>query len=50
MSDENALWFRENAKRGDVVIVKNTVGPTLPGDDGLGDWNVPWNVWKKGNA
>jgi lipoprotein-anchoring transpeptidase ErfK/SrfK len=50
VSDENALWFRENAKRGDVVIVKNTVGPTLPGDDGLGDWNVPWNVWKKGNA
>jgi len=50
VNDADALWFRENAKRGDLVIVKNTVGPPLPGDDGLGDWNVPWSVWKKGNA
>jgi hypothetical protein len=26
------------------------VGPTLPGTEGLGDWNVPWPVWKAGNA
>jgi hypothetical protein len=36
--------------RGDIVIAKNTVGPPLPGDDGLGDWNVPWDVWKQGDA
>ncbi len=50
VNDADALWFRENARRGDLVIVKNTVGPPLPGDDGLGDWNVPWTVWQKGNA
>lgn len=50
VSPENAAWFKENALRGDVVIAKNTVGPPLPGDDGLGDWNVPWNVWKQGDA
>ena len=33
-----------------IVIVKNTVGGTLSGTDGLGDWNIPWNVWKAGNA
>ncbi|MFT4199323.1 L,D-transpeptidase [Gordonia sp. (in: high G+C Gram-positive bacteria)] len=50
VSDENAAWFLHNAKRGDLVIVKNTHAAVLPGDDGLGDWNVPWSVWKKGNA
>ena len=50
VSPENAEWFLTNSLRGDVVIAKNTVGPILPGDDGLGDWNVPWAVWKKGNA
>ncbi|QKT06889.1 L,D-transpeptidase [Gordonia sp. X0973] len=50
VSPDNALWFMQNAKRGDLIIVKNTVGPPLPGDDGLGDWNVPWERWKKGNA
>ena len=50
VSPANAEWFLNNALRGDVVIAKNTVGEPLPGDDGLGDWNVPWAVWKKGNA
>ncbi|MFW0787368.1 Ig-like domain-containing protein [Gordonia sp. CPCC 206044] len=50
VSPENAEWFLKTALRGDIVIAKNTVGPPLPGDDGLGDWNVPWAVWKKGNA
>jgi len=22
----------------------------LPGTDGLGDWNIPWEQWKAGNA
>ena len=50
VSPANAEWFLNNALRGDVVTVKNAVGPVLPGNDGLGDWNVPWSVWKKGNA
>jgi len=49
-STENAKWFYDNTKRGDIVEVVNTVGPTLPGTDGLGDWNIPWEQWKAGNA
>ncbi len=46
----NAKWFMENTKPGDIVIVQNTKGDTLSGWDGLGEWNVPWETWKKGNA
>ncbi|MGV9826634.1 MULTISPECIES: L,D-transpeptidase [unclassified Gordonia (in: high G+C Gram-positive bacteria)] len=50
LSPENALWVMQTTLRGDPVVVKNTVGGTLSGTDGLGDWNVPWAVWSKGNA
>ena len=49
-STENGKWFYDNTKRGDIVEVVNTVGPTLSGTDGLGDWNIPWDQWKAGNA
>ena len=49
-SPSNAQWFYNNTKRGDIVEVHNTVGSTLPGTDGLGDWNIPWPQWKAGNA
>ncbi|MBI3217606.1 MAG: L,D-transpeptidase [Mycobacterium sp.] len=50
VSTGNAQWFFNNTKRGDIVEVVNTVGSTLPGVDGLGDWNIPWSQWKAGNA
>jgi len=50
VSPDNAKWFYDNTKRGDIVEVVNTVGPTLSGTDGLGDWNIPWDQWKAGNA
>ncbi len=50
LSPENALWVMNNTLRGDPVIVKNTTGGTLSGTDGLGDWNIPWEQWRKGNA
>jgi lipoprotein-anchoring transpeptidase ErfK/SrfK len=50
VSPSNAEWFYDHSKSGDIVEVVNTVGPTLPGTEGLGDWNVPWPVWKAGNA
>ncbi|WP_040768186.1 Ig-like domain-containing protein [Tsukamurella sp. 1534] len=50
VSPENAKWFMDNTKRGDIVKVSDTTGETLAGADGLGDWNVPWSVWKAGNA
>jgi hypothetical protein len=50
VSPSNAVWFYDHIKRGDIVEVINTVGATLSGIDGLGDWNVPWSQWKAGNA
>lgn len=50
VSTDNAAWFQENFKRGDVVTIVNTIGGPLSGYDGLGDWNIPWSEWSKGNA
>jgi lipoprotein-anchoring transpeptidase ErfK/SrfK len=50
VSPSNAIWFYNNTTRGDLVEVVNTVGSTLPGTDGLGDWNIPWEQWRAGNA
>ncbi|WP_407667568.1 L,D-transpeptidase [Mycolicibacterium arseniciresistens] len=50
VNPDNARWFYDTTKRGDIVEVINTVGPTLPGTDGLGDWNIPWDQWSAGNA
>ncbi|MFM9376491.1 Ig-like domain-containing protein [Gordonia sp. VNK21] len=50
LSPDDALWVVRNTLRGDPVTVKNTVAGTLSGSDGLGDWNVPWSTWSKGNA
>jgi lipoprotein-anchoring transpeptidase ErfK/SrfK len=50
VSPSNAVWFYEHSKRGDVVQIINTVGPTLSGTDGLGDWNIAWEQWQAGNA
>lgn len=50
VSNSNGQWFHNNSKRGDVVEIVNTVGSTLPGTDGLGDWNIPWDQWEAGNA
>jgi lipoprotein-anchoring transpeptidase ErfK/SrfK len=50
VSPSNAEWFYDHIKRGDIVEIINTVGPTLSGTEGLGDWNIPWAQWKTGNA
>lgn len=50
LSMEDARWVYENLKRGDIVTVKNTGAETLSGSDGLGDWNIPWSTWSKGNT
>ena len=50
VSPSNAEWFYNNMKRGDIVEVQGTVGSTLSGTEGLGDWNIPWSQWKAGNA
>jgi len=50
VSTSNARWFFEHTKQCDIVEVVNTVGSVLPGTEGLGDWNIPWDQWRTGNA
>jgi lipoprotein-anchoring transpeptidase ErfK/SrfK len=49
VSPEDAQWFYDNFGLGDVVQVANT-GADLLWGDGLGDWNIPWDVWTAGSA
>ncbi|KAA2261297.1 L,D-transpeptidase [Solihabitans fulvus] len=48
-SPENAKWYFDLAKKGDIVIGTNTGGPQLDSWDGFGDWQVPWDQWVAGN-
>jgi lipoprotein-anchoring transpeptidase ErfK/SrfK len=51
LSTERAAWFFQFAQPGDVVEVKNSVGPTLSAADGdIYDWAVPWAEWQAGSA
>jgi lipoprotein-anchoring transpeptidase ErfK/SrfK len=50
VSPGNAQWFYDHTKRGDVVEVLHTAGPTLSGTEGLGNRNIPWEQWHAGNA
>lgn len=50
LSTENAKWFFETAKKGDIVIQTNTGGPELEPWDGFGDWQIPWQEWQTGGA
>jgi lipoprotein-anchoring transpeptidase ErfK/SrfK len=51
LSPSRALWFFNWAVPGDVVDVKNSVGPTLSAADGdIHDWTIPWDEWKAGSA
>ena len=50
LNEANAKWFYAHFDIGDVVEVNNSGGGTLPIYDTYGDWAVPWDVWKAGNA
>ncbi|MGW2249830.1 Ig-like domain-containing protein [Kitasatospora sp. NPDC001660] len=48
MSTENAKWFYENTRVGDLVTVVNSRGHAMePFGNGFGDWNVSWADWVK---
>jgi lipoprotein-anchoring transpeptidase ErfK/SrfK len=49
LSPDNAKWFFDNARKGDLVINANTGGPALKPWDGFGDWQIPWGQWVSGN-
>lgn len=50
LAPENAQWMFDRFNIGDVVEITNSGGPLLPVWDTYGDWEVPWEQWKAGNA
>jgi lipoprotein-anchoring transpeptidase ErfK/SrfK len=51
MNDDNAQWFFDTVREGDVVEVVNSAGRTMePFGNGYGDWNLDWTHWQAGSA
>jgi lipoprotein-anchoring transpeptidase ErfK/SrfK len=51
LSTERAAWFFNFSQPGDVVEVKNSIGPVLSSVDGdIYDWAIPWADWQAGSA
>ncbi|SOC46408.1 peptidoglycan transpeptidase precursor, ErfK-YbiS-YhnG family [Blastococcus aggregatus] len=51
LSTERAAWFFGFSQPGDVVEIKNSIGPTLSSADGdIYDWAIPWDEWQAGSA
>lgn len=51
MSTDNAHWFFDHVRQGDIVQVVNSKGPTMtPFDNGFGDWNLDTAKWQQGSA
>jgi lipoprotein-anchoring transpeptidase ErfK/SrfK len=51
MSTENAEWFFDTVREGDLVEVVNSYGDTMETfGNGFGDWNLDWDKWRTGSA
>ncbi|WP_165985650.1 Ig-like domain-containing protein [Streptomyces sp. YIM 98790] len=51
LSTENAKWFFDNIRVGDIVEHINGYGPDMAFfGNGFGDWNMEWEEWRKGSA
>jgi lipoprotein-anchoring transpeptidase ErfK/SrfK len=51
LSTERAAWFFNFSRPGDVVEIKNSIGPTLSAADGdIYDWAITWDQWQAGSA
>ncbi len=46
---DNASWYYNHSRVGDIVKVVNSGGPTLQLWQG-GDWTLSWSQWQKGSA
>jgi lipoprotein-anchoring transpeptidase ErfK/SrfK len=49
LNHDNAEWFFENSRVGDVVEAVHDGGPKITLQQG-GDWSVPWTTWVNGSA
>jgi lipoprotein-anchoring transpeptidase ErfK/SrfK len=51
LSTDRAAWFFNFSQPGDVVEIKNSIGPALSAADGdIYDWAIPWEQWQAGSA
>ncbi|MYS58351.1 MULTISPECIES: L,D-transpeptidase [Streptomycetaceae] len=51
MSTDNAHWFYDQVRPGDVVEVVGSEGRGMePFGNGFGDWNLSWSEWLRGSA
>ncbi len=52
MSTENAHWFFDEVRPGDIVQVVNSERRRRwqPFGNGFGDWNLSWDKWLTGSA
>lgn len=51
MSTEDAAWFFDTVREGDIVEVVNSGGEKMaPFDNGIGDWNLDWSAWQAGST
>ncbi|GAA3495756.1 Ig-like domain-containing protein [Streptomyces prasinosporus] len=51
MSTENAEWFYDTVREGDLVEVVNSDGDAMETfGNGFGDWNLTWEEWRGGSA
>ncbi|MCX3061417.1 L,D-transpeptidase [Streptomyces beihaiensis] len=51
MSTDNASWFFDTVREGDIVKVVNSNGEEMdPFGNGFGDWNLGWKKWSAGSA
>ncbi|SFC71982.1 L,D-transpeptidase [Streptomyces aidingensis] len=51
LSTENARWFFENVRVGDIVEHINGSGADMAFfGNGFGDWNMEWEQWQQGSA
>ena len=48
MSTENAAWFFNFSRPGDVVEIRNSSAGDLRSD--IYDWVIPWDQWQAGSA
>ncbi|MFG2646511.1 Ig-like domain-containing protein [Streptomyces sp. NPDC048436] len=50
MSTDDAAWFYDTVRQGDIVKVVNSAGADMdPFGNGYGDWNLDWKKWRKGS-
>ncbi|MGW2413457.1 Ig-like domain-containing protein [Streptomyces tubercidicus] len=45
-----AGWFFAQSIVGDTVVVHNSPERVVAPDNGLGGWNMPWELWRSGSA